>query len=535
VTNDFEGKRGLPMGWSRATLEEIAEINPSLPANDTADETEVSFLPMKAVAEESGKFDSSVTRSFGQVKKGYTPFVDGDVIFAKITPCMENGKSAVVRKLMNGVGLGSTEFHVLRPESGLISEFLFFYLIQKSFRQEAQSKMTGSAGQKRVPTAFIERSEIHLPSTTEQRRIVSRIEELFTRLDAGVEELRKAQTQLRRYRQSVLNAAITGKLTKEWREAHQSELESASELLARILKKRREKWETDQLTKMEAAGKAPKGDVWKANYPEPQPPTLDGMPELPKEWSWARLDSLAAIKGGITKNAGRRIRNGRTIPYLRVANVQRGYFDLAEMKLIEATEAEISELQLQNEDVLFTEGGDRDKLGRGWVWHNELQECIHQNHIFRGRLFSPEMSARFISLFSNTFGINYFLREGKQTTNLASINHTKLSGLPVPVPSSEEQGRIVEEIERCFSIADASERTIEQSLKQAERLRQSILKQAFEGKLVPQDPKDELADLLLERIKIERAQREAEKRAGSKPNRGGFRKKQNKRVQRVTA
>ena len=188
------------------------------------------------------------------------------------------------------------------------------------------------------------------------------------------------------------------------------------------------------------------------------------------------------------------------------------------MKEIKATKGEILDLKLEQGDVLFTEGGDRDKLGRGWVWNDELPECIHQNHIFRGRLYSKEMSARFISFFSNTCGLDYFLREGKQTTNLASINMTKLSGLPVPVPPAKEQEIIVSEIERCISIADALLQTIEQSLKQAERIRQSILKQAFEGKLVPQDPNDEPAEVLLERIKAERVEREAQKRAASKLN-----------------
>ena len=135
----------------------------------------------------------------------------------------------------------------------------------------------------------------------------------------------------------------------------------------------------------------------------------------------------------------------RSVPYLRVANVQRGYLDLAEVKLIEAAAADIAELRLVPGDVLFNEGGDRDKLGRGWIWEGQLPECIHQNHVFRARLHSEELSGKLISWWGNTFGKDYFLREGKQTTNLASINRTKLAAFPVPLLLLAEQDRIVAE------------------------------------------------------------------------------------------
>jgi len=522
---EANGHDDLPSGWALATLEDCVEIldGQRIPINSEERDQRI-----------AGRSSSELVPYYGAT--GQVGWIDGHLFDEELVllgedgaPFLEPSKNKAY--LIKGKSWVNNHAHVLRALHQVTSNrFLCPYLNGFDFH----GYVAGTTRLK-LNQAPMRRIPIHLPPFPEQLRIVAKIEELFTKLDAAIAELRKAQKQLKRYRQSVLNAAITGELTKAWREAHERELETAAELLARVLKRRRENWETDQLVKMEIAGKTPKGDDWKTNYHEPQPPTLDGMPTLPDEWKWARLDALAAIKGGIAKNAGRRIRNGRTIPYLRVANVQRGYLDLAEIKVIEATEAEIAELQLQSEDILFTEGGDRDKLGRGWVWQNELPECIHQNHIFRGRLFVQEMSARFISFFSNTFGLDYFLREGKQTTNLASINHTKLSGLPVPVPSSEEQSRIVEEIERCFSIADAIQQTIEQSLKQAERMRQSILKQAFEGKLVPQDPNNEPAKLLLERIKIERAKREAEKSAASKPNQGRFRKKQNKQIQGAAA
>jgi type I restriction enzyme S subunit len=219
------------------------------------------------------------------------------------------------------------------------------------------------------------------------------------------------------------------------------------------------------------------------------------------------MDALAEVVGGITKDQKKANQPGmRHVPYLRVANVQRGFFDLSEMKSISASEEDIAELRLEPGDVLFTEGGDRDKLGRGWVWSGELSECIHQNHIFRGRVLSKELQPRFVSHHGNTFGKEWFIKAGKQTTNLASINLGILRQFPVPIPPAAEQTEIIAQVDEKLSQIDAAETQIEHGLFRASRLRQSILKQAFEGKLVPQDPTEApISEELLVRIKRERA------------------------------
>ena len=171
------------------------------------------------------------------------------------------------------------------------------------------------------------------------------------------------------------------------------------------------------------------------------------------------------------------------MPYLRVANVQRGYLDLSEVKFIDAPESDIEELRLKRGDILFNEGGDRGKLGRGWVWEGQLADCIHQNHVFRARLFLNDLSPKLVSWWGNSFGKDYFFREGKQTTNLASINLTKLSAFPVPLPPSVEQHRIIAEVDRCLSVIHELEATVDTNLIRADRFRQSILSKAFSGGL----------------------------------------------------
>jgi len=298
----------------------------------------------------------------------------------------------------------------------------------------------------------------------QQKQIVEEIEKQFSRLDEAVANLKRVKANLKRYKAAVLKAAVEGKLTEQWRKAH-PDVEPASELLKRILAKRGAKWNR------------------KGRYKEPIAPNTEILSPLPEGWVWARLDAIAALKGGITVDKNRKSATARVVPYLRVANVQRGFLDLSEIKDIAAPEAEIDELRLMPQDILFNEGGDRDKLGRGWIWEGQLPECIHQNHVFRARLYSLDVSPKLVSWWGNSFGQTYFLREGKQTTNLASVNLTKLSEFPVPLPASAEQKQIVLEVERQFSVIEEMETQVLADLQRADRFRQAILQRAFRGKL----------------------------------------------------
>ena len=192
---------------------------------------------------------------------------------------------------------------------------------------------------------------------------------------------------------------------------------------------------------------------------------------------------------------------------LRVANVQRGFLDLSEVKTILATEKDIKELTLQAGDILFNEGGDRDKLGRGWVWRDEVENCIHQNHVFRMRPFLPEVLPELVSHHGNTFGKTWFQSAGKQTTNLASINMTMLRMFPVPLGPADEQRELLNQLDLQIEQLDRQEKAVELGLKQSTAQRQNILRAAFAGELVPQNPNDEPASVLLERIRAERAER----------------------------
>ncbi len=201
----FQGAYELPEGWKWARLGNVAEVNPSKSEiKDLPENIEISFIPMDAVDGVRGKIISVQIRILKDVKKGYTYFRENDVIFAKITPCMENGKCAIANDLVNGIGFGSTEFHVVRSNKNTISEWIWHYLRQKWVREEATKYFTGSVGQQRVPEEFLEKLEIPFPPLEEQKRILARIDELFRKFD----EIKKVRKEMSEKAKALFPSAL---------------------------------------------------------------------------------------------------------------------------------------------------------------------------------------------------------------------------------------------------------------------------------------------------------------------------------------
>lgn len=225
---------------------------------------------------------------------------------------------------------------------------------------------------------------------------------------------------------------------------------------------------------------------------------------IPNEWKVEHLSDLAEIQTGISKSSNRSLRQPVSLPYLRVANVQDGYLDLSELKEIEIEKAEVERFLLQSGDVLFTEGGDFDKLGRGTIWQGEIEKCVHQNHIFAARVDKKKLLSFYLSTYASTWGgRRYFLLSSKQSTNLASINSTQLKQFPIPLPPISEQKKIAE-------ILSTWDNSIEQTRKLIEakkRRKKALMQQLFSGKkrLVEfKDPWKEhhLGELFTERVEV---------------------------------
>jgi len=214
LTNENVKEGELPKEWKVLLMKEVSEMNPKIPNRENiSNQMEVQFLPMKLVEAIVNKIHLTEIRKYEEVLKGsYTPFIDGDVIFAKVTPCMENGKIAIVDKLKNGIGFGSSEFHVIRASDKIMGKYIFYYLVQDRFRNEAANEMTGAVGLRRVPKQFLENHHIPLPSIKEQHNIIQSIESRLSVADKMEESITQSLQQAEALRQSILKKAFEGRL-----------------------------------------------------------------------------------------------------------------------------------------------------------------------------------------------------------------------------------------------------------------------------------------------------------------------------------
>ena len=392
-----------------------------------------------------------------------------DVIFA-----MSSGSKDLVGKSAQAI----SDFHggfgtfcgLIRPMKGLNEQYFGFFFQSPEYRKKI-STLSSGIGINNLRRDDIESIVFPLPPLPEQLRIVTKIEELLTQLDAGVASLKKAQAQLKRYRQAVLKAAFEGRLTQEWREEHKGKIEPVEKLITK-----------PPLEKNDLASS-----------------------QLADGWVWTSVVDIGEVIGGLTKNQ-KRSQYPIKMPYLRVANVYSNRLDLTDVAKIGVLESELKRLLLKKGDLLIVEGnGSADQIGRVALWNDQISPCIHQNHLIKIRP-SASVSGKFLLYWLlSTAGRQEITNVASSTSGLYTLNISKVENLSFPLAPISEQNIIINEIERLFSIADEIEQTITTSLRQAESLRQSILKRAFEGKLVPQDPTDEPASVLLERIKSEKA------------------------------
>lgn len=231
--SDDEKPYDLPQGWEWVRLGDVAEINPSKEKYNLEDDEVCSFLPMRAISDDYGNIIEILEENYGKVKKGYTSFKENDVLFAKITPCMENGKCAIAKGLKNGFGFGTTEFHVFRGIYS-IPELIYHFLRNTAFRNEASQHMTGSVGQKRVPKEYLENCLFPLPFLSEQQEIVARIEALLKAEDEA-KDLLNMEEQIDLLEKSILSKAFRGELG-----TNDPSDEPALELLKRVLGEEKE-------------------------------------------------------------------------------------------------------------------------------------------------------------------------------------------------------------------------------------------------------------------------------------------------------
>lgn len=473
MTNDNEGLQndGLPDGWAWTTIGDIVfRMSNGTTATQSKEKHGIPVTRIETIA--NGVIDLErvgyIADASGDTYEKYK-LASGDILFSHINSDSHLGKTAIYKgnqPLLHGMNL-----LLLRPNTALIVPEYLHYLCNH-YRSSGKfvSVAQHAVNQSSINQAKLKQIRVPLAPLSEQHLIVAKIEEQFTRLDAGVAALKRAQANLKRYKASVLKAACEGKLVKQ-----DPSDEPASELLKGILAERRAKWEVD----LRAKGKEPQ----KAKYDEPRSPDIAELPELPQGWCWTSTESVSdpsrPITYGILK-PGPYIPDG--IPMLRILDIKNGSVDLTNVHRVSTSlSEEYHRTVLSGGECLVSMVGT---IGLVAFVPRQLQGInVHRNLgvIATCDLYMPEF---LVICLSSPIG-QAQIREFTTGANQPLFNIGELKRVAIPVPPLAEQRRIVAEVERRLSVVQELEATLTANLARAERLRQSILKRAFEGKLVP--------------------------------------------------
>ena len=412
-------------------------------------------------------------------------FLKNDDILWNSTGTGTIGRACLYKKSHISKAVADSHVTIVRfPIDYMSPDYVFYYIMSPYIQKDIDKMQAGSTNQVELGRAVILSKKIPVAPLNEQKRIVDKIEQLFSNIDEGESLLKKVQQQLNLYRQSVLKAAVTGELTKDWREANKHRLEPGDVLLKRILKARREQWNG------------------RGKYKEPVSPEASNCQQLPTLWRLATIDQLSSTVdyGSSAKCSS----DNSGVAVLRMGNIQGGKINLASLKYLPVDHDEFPRLILENGDLLFNRTNSAELVGKTAVYRGKPKKCSYASYLIRVKLFYTE--PEYISAYINSaFGKSWIKNVVSQQVGQANVNGTKLKALSVPLPPYEEQLEIVQLLDDINSQIDTLEQWCASELTRSATLRQSILKDAFTGKLVPQDPNDEPASELLKRIQEERS------------------------------
>jgi len=371
----------------------------------------------------------------------------------------------------------------IRVKKEINPKFVYFQLSSSKIRQELRGGASTTTNISNISTFSIGNLKLAIAPLSEQARIVSKIEALFSFLDEGTESLRKVQAQLKRYLQAVLKYAFEGKLTEEWRKTQKEKVESASELL---------RWIDSHQRKQGILSE----NIDNSNFA--------GFPKLPETWAWTSMGKLLVdARYGTSQKSFSKPEGS---PVLRIPNIVKGRLDLRSLKYTQLKNDEIKRLSVKMGDILVVRtNGSLDLVGRAAAIDELKEDFVFASYLIRLRPIFSENLPKYLNMFlSSETGRQTILEKARTTAGQFNVNLATLRSIPIPLPPLVEQAEIMKIIELIFSVTDKTEEIINKQIAISERLRQSILKDAFAGQLVPQDPNDESAAKLLEIIKADR-------------------------------
>lgn len=502
-----------PLNWSLVTLEDIsADVSPGFASGKhNSDGTGVPHLrPMNV--DRDGQIDLNVVKSVAG--SNGIELQPGDVLFNNTNSAELVGKTAVVSNREAGFAF-SNHMTRIRPEFGVFSVFAARQLHFLWMAGYMKHRCTNHVNQASISSKTLARTiPFLLPPAAEQTRIVAKLEELLSGLDAGVAELKTAQKKLAQYRQSLLKAAVEGALTAEWRTKH-TPTETGAQLLQRILTERRARWEAKQLAKFKEQGTTPAKD-WQKRYREPvQPDTVD-LPALPEGWVWASVDQCSLDESAVTDGPfGSNLKSSHyqeTGPrVIRLQNIGDGVFIDAKAHISQGHYEELTKHAVEKDDLVVAMLGE--VLPRACIIPMGVSPAIVKADCARIRLNTSLAIPHVVMSQLNSKPVRDIVLKFVKGIGRPRVNLGRIRAIPLAVCSLEEQREIEKALVDAETSIEDQLKSIGLSLKQSAAQRQNILRAAFAGQLVPQDPNDEPASVLLERIRAERAERQKQPKA----------------------
>lgn len=515
----------LPPGWALTKIIEVVELqangNPFQqgwsPQCESRPAAEDEWGVLKTTAIQHGEFWAHENKALPDElsPKPQIEVRQGDVLMTCAGPRNRCGVACLVQSTRTKLMMSGKMYRFRPHPEALDAKFLsnFIRLHETQLRIDAMKTGISDSGLNLTHGRFGE-LPIIVPPLNEQCRIVEKIEALFDEIDKGVESLAAAKAALGLYRQSLLKSAFEGRLTADWRAQSPDKLEDPQTLLARIRDEPKARYKVDLDAWQDALTQ------WRSNGEKGRKPTKPKRPKdffgaakipsgvkifVPSEWLTLPMSDLGQTTGGLTKNQKRNAFPLKA-KYLRVANVYSNRLELDEITEIGVTEEELFKTSLVTGDLLFVEGnGSIEQIGRVAIWDGSIPNMTHQNHLIRfgtGGMLSSRFALYFMT---SPVGRKLIEAQASSTSGLHTLSISKIEGLPVPICSPAEQAKIVRILDARLDAADRLATEIDTALSRANALRQSILKRAFSGQLVPQDPTDEPASALLARIQQERA------------------------------
>lgn len=437
LVSDWEQPYEVPKNWCWVRLEKLYEVNPK---NNADDSISAAFIPMEKI--EPGMVSSYTyeVQPWGKARKGHTQFADGDVAFAKISPCFENRKSMIVADLPNGIGGGTTELIVLR-QAAMNQKYTFWFISDEQFIRGGMATYSGTVGQQRISMDYVRSYPVPVPPITEQQRIVDRVEYLFAKLDEAKEKAQSVLDSFETRKAAILHKAFTGELTAKWRAEHDVEDES-----------------------------------------------------------WHSLnfgDLIIAAKNGTTVKQNKE-KNG--YPVTRIETLQGGTLDFSRLGYIIDPETISPEDYYMAGDIAFSHINSAAHVGKTALIEAGFLPLIHGMNLLRIRLNEKCIPEYFVWYSRSADYKEQILQRINMAVNQVSINQKQLKTMPINVPKTQEQREIVRILDSLFAKEQQAKEAAEAVLEKIDLLKKSILARAFRGELGTNAPTEESAVELLKAI-----------------------------------